>query len=248
MAIITLLTDFRTVDSYVAEVKAVLLSCAPDATLVDITHHVPPGDVRAAQYLLSRTWRRFPEGTTHLGVVDPGVGSARRAIAAHHASHRFVAPDNGLLSFLPRDARFVALAEPRTAAPTFHGRDLFAPAAAALANAASLEAIGKLISDPHYAPLPTPRIAGSAVVGEILYVDHFGNLISNVPAADLGPSVRIVLAGHDVGSLRRTLADVPPGHLVAYVGSGGTVEVAVRDGSAAERLDLGVGAELRVTA
>src|SRR5712664_2852046 len=131
MAIITLLTDFGTVDSYVAEVKAEILSRAPDVTLVDISHDVPPGDIRAAQYLLSRAWKRFPVGTIHLAIVDPAVGTERRALAAEAAGlHRFLAPDNGLLSFLPPDARFVVLPVPRDAAPTFHGRDVFAPAVA----------------------------------------------------------------------------------------------------------------------
>ncbi|HXO84503.1 MAG TPA: SAM-dependent chlorinase/fluorinase, partial [Gemmatimonadales bacterium] len=126
--IITLLTDFGTVDSYVAELKAVLLSRAPSVTLVDITHQVAPGDIRAGQYLLGRTWAHFPAGTVHLAIVDPGVGTARRALAAEHGGHRFVAPDNGLLSFLPQDGHFVSLPVPTTAAATFHGRDVFAPA------------------------------------------------------------------------------------------------------------------------
>src|SRR2546425_910737 len=132
MRIITLLTDFGTVDSYVAEVKAVILSRAPEVTLVDISHDVPPGDIRAAQYLLSRAWKRFPVGTIHLAIVDPAVGTERRALVAEAGGHRFLAPDNGLLSFLPPDARFVALPVPRDAAPTFHGRDVFAPAGSAL--------------------------------------------------------------------------------------------------------------------
>ena len=132
--IVTLLTDFGTADSYVAEMKAVLLSRALGVTLVDISHQVAPGDIRAGQYLLGRAWKHFPAGTVHLAIVDPGVGTARRAIAAEHEGHRFVAPDNGLLSFLPQDGRFVSLPVSTTAAATFHGRDVFAPAAARLAT------------------------------------------------------------------------------------------------------------------
>jgi S-adenosylmethionine hydrolase len=242
--IITLLTDFGLSDSYVAEVKAVLLSRAPGATLVDVTHQVAPGDVRAGQYLLARAWQRFPAGTVHLAVVDPGVGTARRALAAVAAGHLFVAPDNGLLSFL-LEARFVALAIPADAAPTFHGRDVFAPASAALASGARLETLGAPVTDATHAPLPTPHHDGTAVMGEVLYVDRFGTLISNIPGPDVEPGVRIRVAGTDVGALRRTFGDVERGTLVAFVGSGGTVEVAVRDGSAARLLGVGVGAEVR---
>ena len=136
--LITLLTDFGTSDSYVAEVKAVLLSRALGAALVDVTHQIPPGDVRAGQYVLARVWHRFPEGTVHLAVVDPGVGTSRRALAAEAAGHYFVAPDNGVLSPLPADARFFELPVPPGAAPSFHGRDLFAPAAAELATGTAL--------------------------------------------------------------------------------------------------------------
>ena len=242
--LITLLTDFGLSDSYVAEVKAVLLSRAPGANLVDITHQVAPGDVRAGQYLLARAWQRFPAGTVHLAIVDPGVGTARRALAAAGGGHLFVAPDNGLLSFLA-EPHFVALKIPGGAAPTFHGRDVFAPAAAALANGMRLEELGSPITDPYVSPLPSPIHDGTAVMGEVLYVDRFGTLISNIPGPDVEPGVRIRVAGTDVGALRRTFGDAERGTLVAFVGSGGTVEVAVRDGSAARLLGVGVGAEVR---
>ena len=245
MTIVTLLTDFGTADSYVAEMKAVLLSRVPAATIVDISHDVPPGDVRSAQYLLSRAWHRFPAGTIHLAVVDPAVGTERRAIAAETANHRFVAPDNGVLSFLPPDARFVALPVPLDAAPTFHGRDLFAPAVAALASGNRLDQLGEAIKQPQRSPLPTARSQGDGVIGEVLYVDRFGTLVSNIPPDLVEPGVRIRVAGTDVGPLRRTFGDAARGALVAFTGSGGTVEIAVRDGSAARLLGVGVGAEVR---
>jgi len=242
--IITLLTDFGLSDSYVAEVKGVLLSLAPDATLVDVSHQVSPGDVRGGQYLLARAWQRFPPGTVHLAVVDPGVGTSRRALAAAAGGHWFVAPDNGLLSFLDRP-RFVSIPIPSHAAPTFHGRDVFAPAAAALASGTPLERLGASITDPSISLLPSPHHDGTAVMGEVVYVDRFGTLISNIPGPDVEPGVRIRVAGTDVGALRRTFGDVERGTLVAFVGSGGTVEIAVRDGSAARLLGVGVGAEVR---
>jgi S-adenosylmethionine hydrolase len=244
MPIITLLTDFGLSDSYVAEVKGVLLSRAPGATLVDITHQVAPGDLRGGQFLLERAWHRFPAGTVHLAVVDPGVGTARRALAGAAAGHCFVAPDNGLLSFLEQP-RFVSLAIPADAAPTFHGRDVFAPAAAALASGSRMESLGSPVTDATHVPLPTPHHDGTAVMGEVLYVDRFGTLVSNIPGPEVEPGVRIRVAGTDVGALRRTFGDVERGTLVALVGSGGTVEVAVRDGSAARLLGVGVGAEVR---
>lgn len=243
--VITLLTDFGTADSYVGEVKAVLVSHAHGAVLVDITHQVPPGDIRAGQYILSRVWHRFPQGTVHLVAVDPGVGTPRRALAAEAADRFFVAPDNGLLSPLPADTRFVSLAVPPGAAPTFHARDLFAPAAAQLANGTALAHLGPWVTDPVRIPLPMPRHDGMAVVGEVVYIDRFGTLVSNIPGELVEPGVRITVGETDVGSLRRTFAEVERGKLVAYVGSGGSVEIAVREGSAARLLGVGAGAGVR---
>lgn len=243
--IVTLLTDFGTADSYAAEMKAVLLSRAPDVTIVDISHQVSPGDIRAGQYLLSRAWKHFPAGTIHLAIVDPGVGTERRAIAAETGGHRFVAPDNGLLSFLADDSRFVSLPIPPSAAPTFHGRDVFAPAAAALATGTSLDDLGQSISDPVRAPLPTAQHDGTGIAGEVVYVDRFGTLVSNIAGDTVQAGVRIHVEGTDVGSLQRTFRDVARGALVAFVGSGGMVEIAVRDGSAERLLGVGVGAEVR---
>ncbi len=244
--IITLLTDFGTADSYVAEVKGVLLSLAPGVQLVDIAHDVSPGDIRAGAYVLGRAWPRFPPGTVHLAVVDPGVGTARRALAAEASDHRFVAPDNGLLSSLAADARFVSLRIPPGAAPTFHGRDVFAPAAAALALGAALEQLGTPITATHHAPPPTHRIQAGVVYGEVVHVDRFGTLITNIAAEYVKPGARILLDGRVVGTLSRTFADVAPGQLVAFVGSGGTIEIAARDGSAAMVTKVGVGVSVRI--
>jgi S-adenosylmethionine hydrolase len=245
---ITLLTDFGTSDSYVAEVKGVLLGAAPDATLVDVTHSVQPGDVRAAAYLLGRVWHRFPVGTIHLAVVDPGVGTERAALALAAHGHYFVGPDNGLFSFVLRDAevQIVWLPTPDGASATFHGRDIFGPAAAALASGVPLAKLGE-----PFAGLPVrlayaePHYEGKAVVGQVIYVDRFGTLVTNL-TPDLVPAYASVeVEGLEVGPLRRTFGDVPTGGLVAYVGSGGQVEIAVRDGSASRRLGMGVGGRVR---
>jgi S-adenosylmethionine hydrolase len=247
--LITLLTDFGTADSYVAEMKAALLGGVPQATLVDVTHAVPPGDVRAAAYLLGRTWQRFPEGTVHLAVVDPGVGTARAALAFAAGAHWFVGPDNGLFTPVLRDAvvEIVALPIPATASPTFHGRDLFAPAAAALAGGTPLESLGEPFRGiPHRLSQREPHYEGKSMVGEVAYVDRFGTLVTNLTLEMVPDYAVIEVEGLDIGPLRRTFGDVPTGGLLAYLGSGGQVEIAVRDGSAARRLGLGVGGRIRV--
>lgn len=245
MPIVTLLTDFGQTDSYVAEMKGAILSRVADVAVVDITHEVPPGNVRAGQYLLARTWRHFPRGTIHVAVVDPAVGTSRRALGAADGGHYFVAPDNGLLSFLSTAARYVALPVPPGAAPTFHGRDVFAPAAASLAMDVGLESLGRSVADPHRAPLPEPRTDGTTVVGEVVYVDRFGTLVTNIPGGSLRRGADVMVAGRRIGPLQRTFADVDRGALVAFVGSGGTLEIAVREGRAADGLSAGAGVEVR---
>jgi S-adenosylmethionine hydrolase len=248
MAIITLLTDYGTSDSYVAEMKGVLLSAAPGVILVDITHDIPPGDIDAARYVLSRVWRHYPQGTVHLAVVDPGVGTARAALAFEAHGQLFVGPDNGLFSDVIRGAEIdaVELATPLRAAPTFHGRDLFAPAAAALARGEPVRSLGeRYAGPPRRLSGSQPYYEGKVVVGEVVYVDRFGNLVTNL-TPDLVPEYASVeVETLVVGPLRSTFGDVPSGALLAYLGSGGTVELAVRDGSAARRLGIGVGGRVR---
>jgi S-adenosyl-L-methionine hydrolase (adenosine-forming) len=246
--VITLLTDFGSSDSYVAEMKGVLLSRCPDAVLVDVTQAVPPGDVRAGAYLLGRAWHRFPAGTIHLAVVDPGVGTARAALAMRTQGHAFVGPDNGLFTPVLRDAEveIVVLPTPDGAAPTFHGRDLFAPAAAALARGEALSTLGDpLMRIPERLVYTEPHYEGKSVVGEIVYVDRFGTLVTNLTTELVPPYAVLEVEGLEIGRLRRTFGDVPTGGLLAYVGSGNAVEIAVRDGSAARRLGLGVGGRIR---
>jgi len=239
--IITLLTDFGTADGYVAEMKGVILSLASEATIVDVSHEVTAHDVECGRLALARYWRRFPAGTVHVAIVDPGVGSARAALAVHSDDRLLVGPDNGVLSpaLLMRGARAVALPVPPTAAPTFHGRDVFAPAAAALATGTPIDALGV----PHEAPVvrrtPEPRRApDGAIQGQVISVDRFGNAITNC----LGVRGGTVEVAGAVLRVVRTYADVPPGTLVALCGSTGLIEVAVRDGDAARELGLGRGA------
>jgi S-adenosyl-L-methionine hydrolase (adenosine-forming) len=248
MALITLLTDFGTADPYVAEMRGVLYSRAPGVTLADVSHGVPPGDVRAAAYLFGRTWHRFPDATVHLVVVDPGVGTGRAALAFGAAGHWFVGPDNGVFtSVLHRaEAPIMAIPAPADAAPTFHGRDLFSPAAAALAVGAALASVGDpLPTTPVRLVLPAPFYEGKQVVGEVISVDRFGNLVTNLTAAEVPPYAALAVEDSEIGPLRRTFSDVESGQLVAYLGSGGQVEIAVRDGSASRRIGLGVGGLVR---
>src|SRR3712207_234825 len=181
--VITLLTDFGTADGYVAEMKGVILTRAPDVTVVDVTHDVSPQDVECGRLALARYWRRFPPGTVHLAVVDPGVGSARAALAIESDGRWLVGPDNGLLSpaLLVAGARAVILPVPATAAPTFHGRDVFAPAAAALAAGARLDALGSPALDFVVRRTPEPRrLSDGSIEGQVITVDRFGNAITNL--------------------------------------------------------------------
>jgi S-adenosylmethionine hydrolase len=243
--LITLLTDFGTADGYVAEMKGVLLSSAPGTQLVDLSHDVPPHDIEAARLAVARYWRRFPAGTIHIVVVDPGVGSERQALVVHSDGRFLVGPDNGVLSpsLLVPGARTVTLPVPGDAAPTFHGRDVFAPAAAALARGIPFDSLGVPAHDPVIRRTPEPvRQADGWIRGEVILIDRFGNAVTNLVA----PYATEISAGDRLFPLRRTYADVASGEPVALVGSSGLIEIAVRDGSAGITLGLTRGTTVRV--
>ena len=248
MTIVTLLTDFGNVDHYVAEMKGVLLTRAPGAILVDITHGIAPGDVRSAAYVLGRTWHRFPGPTIHVAVVDPGVGTSRTALAVSAHGHWFVGSDNGVFTPVLHDTAVeaVALLTPEHASPTFHGRDVFAPAAAALANNSPLRSLGEPFAGmPQRLAYTEPHYEGKTVVGEVVYIDRFGSLVTNLTTELVPDYATLEVEDLDLGPLRRTFSDVTAGGLLAYIGSGGAIEIAVRNGSAARRLGVGVGGRVR---
>ncbi|HVZ49193.1 MAG TPA: SAM-dependent chlorinase/fluorinase [Gemmatimonadaceae bacterium] len=238
--IITLLTDFGTADGYVAEMVGVLMSLAPEARIVNVSHEIPPQDIARARLSLSRYWRRFPRGTVHLVVVDPGVGTARAALAVDSDGRFLVGPDNGVLSpaISVGDSAVVQLDVPGGASPTFHGRDVFAPAAARLARGEPLAILGRRHRSSVVVHTPVPVRTGDGVVsGEVIAIDRFGNAITNLEHAE---SDTVVVAGWVIPVVR-TFADVDVGRTCALVGSAGLLEVAVRDGSAARTLGLAVG-------
>lgn len=235
--VITLLTDFGTADGYVGEVKGILASSAPDCPLIDIAHDLPPQDVEAGRLTVARYWQRFPVGTIHIVVVDPGVGGARAGIIVESEGRLLVGPDNGVLSpaLLHPGTRCVSLPVSRSAAPTFHGRDVFAPAAAQLAHGVSLEALGVAFLEPVVRRTPeATRQADGSTRGVVITIDRFGNVVTNLVARRGGT---VELAGRTV-PIARTYEDVASGQCVAVVGSSGLVEVAVREGSAAAVLGV----------
>ena len=256
--LVALLSDFGTRDHYAGTMKAVVLSVCPDAALVDITHDIPPHDVLTASLELAASYRYFPAGTVFLVVVDPGVGSARRGLAAEAGDYRFVAPDNGVLSPVfgevpPR--RLVELTERKYARPTvsrtFEGRDRFAPAAGWLAKGIGLPSLGRVLHDYQRLALPEATVADGAIAGAVVRVDRFGNLITNIDHRTFdqfahGASIAVIVDGHEVRRVVATYADAASGELCALFGSTDHLEIAVNAGNAADTLGLGRGAAVVV--
>jgi S-adenosylmethionine hydrolase len=257
--IVALLSDFGTKDHYVGTMKGAVLSVCPDATLVDIGHEITPHDVLAGALELAAAYRYFPSGTVFLVVVDPGVGSTRRGLAAEAGDYRFVAPDNGVLSAVFRELRpkkVVDLTERKyaraTVSKTFEGRDRFAPAAGWLAKGVSLSSLGRALSDPHLIDIPAVNVDATGAIGEVLRVDRFGNLITNIDRATFDRltregSVSVRIADHDIPRVINTYAESPAGAVCALFGSTDHLEIAVNGGSAAETLRLVRGARVTVT-
>lgn len=252
MTRVTFLTDFGTADGYAAAMAGVVATAAPDAALEHASHHIPHGDVLAATLTLARYASFYPPGTVHVVVVDPGVGTERRPLAARVDGRYYVAPDNGVLSMILQGAaraHIVHITDPGIvddASATFHGRDIFAPAAARLARGEPLGSLGPTVHDPALLAVPQPERTEAGARGEVLAVDRFGNLITNLPADWLVEGGQVSVTGLAIGRVRRTYGDVEPGELVALVGSTGLLEVSVRDGSAVDRLEVGRGAVVEI--
>lgn len=250
MPIITLTTDFRQKDGFVGTMKGVIWGIAPQAHIADITHEVPPQDVLAGAIALWRAASFFPPATVHVAVVDPGVGTSRRPMAAQIGEYFFVGPDNGLFTPFIAEAEkagekriFVHLDKPeywlKDVSHTFHGRDIFAPAAAHLAMGVSLEALGSHITNPVRIALPQPEKLTNGWRAHITVLDSFGNLTTDLPASALEKTdgLRIRIAGREIDGLSTSYGQRAPGDLISLVDSEGYVEVAVVNGSA--KLTLG---------
>lgn len=255
--VIALLTDFGTRDHYVGVMKAVIAGICPDAHVIDLTHDILPQDIRGAAFTLAAAWRDFPAHSIFVAVVDPGVGTDRQAVAARVGDVCFVAPDNGILDLVlsaqpPSGA--VRLENPVYARPTvsrtFEGRDRFAPAAAWLAAGVRLEEFGPAVSIPRRLDWAEPSVHADRVVGHVVHVDRFGNLITDLQAEPWAPRLAhadVWLAAHGPIRLVRTYGEAPPGALVSLFGSTGRLEVAMVGGSAAHSAGAGAGAEVHVT-
>ncbi|HET92354.1 MAG TPA: hypothetical protein ENN99_16690 [Chloroflexi bacterium] len=271
MPLLTLTTDFGTSDGYVGTMKGVILTILPVAQVVDISHHIAPQDVRQAAYVLYTAYPFFPSHAVHLVVVDPGVGSARRPIAVQTPRGSFVGPDNGVFSYVmacePVEA-LVELTAPHyrmaRVSSTFHGRDVFAPAAAHVAAGISVADLGPPVTDPVGLPLPRLEIGTGGIVGEVLHVDRFGNVVSSIGRLEwsgtgddlvltpawqkLGPrtrfraaATRVVVGRQSIDGVCRAYAEAERDRVLAVVGSTGHLEIAVREGNAARQLELSPG-------
>jgi S-adenosylmethionine hydrolase len=248
MPVVTFLSDFGTADGFTAAMKGVVLQRAPGAQLVDATHEIVPGDVEAGAWALREYWELYPAGSVHVAVVDPEVGGARKAIAVAAGGRYVVAPDNGLVTWVVRGAQswrcveILARIAGREPSATFHGRDIFAPAAAHLALGHELETLGPPVAAPRLLAIEPPQRLTRELRGRVAHVDRFGNLITDLPADWVDESWSFSVAGREVGRLRRAYSDAQPGELVVVIGSLGTVEIAARDASAAHLVGAARGA------
>ena len=259
MKLATLLTDFTEDDGYPAVMKGVMLSIAPGINIVDLSHSVPPQDILQSALLLDRSAPFFPAGTVHVCVVDPGVGTQRRGIIARLGKQVFVCPDNGLITLVYRRAmdhqepvNIFCLENPeymlKPISRSFHGRDVFAPAAAHFINGVPIECFGAEVTDPILLQLPEPQKIEHGWQGEILHIDAFGNLAVNIRAEHLAQKekVTIILCGQTINGLLNTFGEGKQGSLVAIIDSGGFLSICVVNGSAKKALHAGVGDSVQV--
>ena len=254
MAVITLLTDFGLMDGYVGSMKGVILRISPSVQIVDIAHDISPGDIDAAAFVLAQTHTYFPKGTIHVIVVDPGVGSERRALAVKSPQAFFIAPDNGVLKWIYHyydDVTVVSLTESHyflEMSHTFHGRDVFAPVAAHLTTGLSFDKLGQRITDYISGSIPVPQQIDRTLTGEIIHVDHFGNLISNVSHQYVfDKKIESIQIGEIVlDRLSSSYCEKQIGDPLAIFGSHGYIEVAVNKGNAAQHLNLEKGAKISI--
>ncbi|MBI1337824.1 MAG: hypothetical protein GC164_12805 [Phycisphaera sp.] len=257
MTVITLTTDFGQVGTFVGQMKGAILALNPNQPIVDFCHTVERHDILSGAVTLEAVLGVFPNGSVHVAVVDPGVGSNRRAIAIRTDAGYFIGPDNGLFTTVLERTHLqsaVCLDNPRyhrhQTSHTFHGRDIFAPVAAHIANGVALEQIGSPVSDLVRIDIPKPEELGNVLAVQVIAVDSFGNLVTNLNAARLNQwvkevqptDIRIAVGLTTVLGIHKTFSDVEPDRLVAYVGSSGYLEVAVRDGNAAQSLGVSRGA------
>ncbi|MBM3790003.1 MAG: SAM-dependent chlorinase/fluorinase [Acidobacteria bacterium] len=259
--VVTLLTDFGLRDHYVAAMKGVMLGINPELHFVDISHAIPRQDVWSAAFTLGQAFSCFPAGTIHLAVVDPGVGTERRAIAAAAGGYFFVAPDNGILTHVYRQAEGAEVFEVtadhyfrKPVSSTFHGRDIFAPVAAWISRDVALKQLGSLLGQPVHLKVPAMlRVRDNLIQGAVLAQDHFGNVITNLKPEDVpaystpgGRACKILVAQREISTFRRTFGEGQPGELFVVPGSSGYLEIVVRGGSAAAELNLAPGALIGV--
>jgi S-adenosylmethionine hydrolase len=257
--LVTLTTDFGEGSRYVAAMKGVVLSINPHARIIDLSHAVPPQDIRAGAIVLAETAPLFPAGTVHVAVVDPGVGSGRRIVYARIGPQQFIAPDNGLLGLLAsrtRPSKIVSLDEPRFWLPavssTFHGRDIMAPVAARLSLGLDAEDLGQPVEQLLALPWPEVQIVANRIEGEVVEVDSFGNLVTNITRDMLrgvptDESVAITCDQHETHGIFSAYSDQPPMTLVAVVGSGDRLELAIVDDNASKMLGVRTGTPVVLT-
>jgi len=246
--VIALLTDFGQTDTYVGVMKGVILSRCPEARIVDLTHNVPPQDVRLAAFYLMTAAPHFPQGTIFVNVVDPGVGSERRVLWAENRTHQFLAPDNGLLSWIESKGHFSEIRQvsnkllfAEKISRTFHGRDIFAPVAAELAKGLAPSRLGPTVDSTQCIPFPVLRRGNGKIQATVLAIDRFGNAITNLSREDVVDGLHFQFKGYEIGGLKHHYSEVEVGMPLAIESSFGFIELAMRNESFAARYQAKVG-------
>ncbi len=260
-SIITLLTDFGMRDGYVGMMKGVIANINPEVKVIDISHEVPPQDVMEASYLLDTSYKYFPKGTVHLAVVDPGVGTRRRAICLRAGGCYFIAPDNGLLTLILQRERAEKIVEITNkkyflmkVSDTFHGRDIFAPVAAHLSKGVRMEELGRRIQRIKRVALPKAILSSEGMRGEVVHVDRFGNLVTNIDREIFkqfvdnlsGKGFKIRVGNKSISKVNSSFAESKPGEVLAIFGSSDMLEISVCGGNAQMVLGVGKGKEIEV--